>query len=250
MKNNNKYPNGNRMIQSDSNANKVVAFPSDKIYHDILVSQEEILDFAYSNYSDELLLFIEEQLHTLSEDAYLNQITTFFSSIWAIFYMPIENKGQTIFDKFIIKKRNMIKRQIVLDNIMGWKGFFTPVFGVLKQINGNDLVVECLFSNKTYTIPADRGNLPILGDYLLFFSIQVLGKQDKFLSYIKISGKVKDSILQSIEESLLSIQVENGIEKLSPETYINNYFPQFLSTLIIEVTEKKLHLNVMDSNQK
>ncbi|MFD1638110.1 YecA family protein [Evansella tamaricis] len=215
--------------------NNVIAFPTHLIYNEIIETQEKILDFAYSTFNDELFQFNKDELHTLSDDDEINELIVFFTTVWSIFHVPFEDSNLTIFQEFIKNKSKTFKRSKTLENILKWTDF-QPVLGQVKQTNNTHVELQCVFTDKSYYIPIDPGNVPEVKNLLLFFSIEILGKQDKFLSYLIFPEEQYEAIMNGVYDSVNSIQLEEDVNYTALD-YIQHDFPDFLIKLFVDILE-------------
>lgn len=133
-------------------ANKNPAGITQHIEAELIELKQDILQFAVTNYQEEIDAYIDEFLEDvfIEEDKTFEHVATLLM-IWIIFWLPITNNEQTILQTYIKNHGKKIKRLALKDALHSWDGVTPSVYRVV--IDYNDVIdVEDIFTLENHQI--------------------------------------------------------------------------------------------------
>ena len=191
------------------------------VNQEIIQLQNEIIEFAINQYSDEIYSFVEENLEEIMIPDDIEDFYLLMGYNLTIFTLPVEGE-KTPFELFIEQNLRHIKRPKLKEILPSWVGV-TPSVTEIKTVDGPNLVVEDVLTKETKNvIILDKENIgeeiQLKEGTLLFGFLVPIGESYTFFTtYIDFKN-------QENKISQLIIDEYEINEDLSPQEFMEYSF--------------------------
>lgn len=81
---------------------------SELVFKEAVQVQKDLMNYAFSKHQRAINQFINEFSFLADMDKETQQISVFHLSVWGIFFRPLTDKEETIFQEFLTKKQKIL----------------------------------------------------------------------------------------------------------------------------------------------
>lgn len=231
-------------------ANKNPAEITQHIEAELIELKQDILQFAVTNYQEEIDAYIDEFLEDvfIEEDKTFDQVATLLM-VWSIFWLPIAKNEQTILQTYIQTQGKKIKRSALKEALYSWEGLAPSVYKVVKDYN--DVIdVEDIFT-------LEKQQINIFGLKEALFSEQSLEDCYVIGTVIEYRNRLLFFTVFQIIEDTKKIEDILGLyefhaDEFTPREFTGELFPDIIEIIYDESIAVPFDIDEMewDSQQQ
>ena len=196
------------------------------------------MNYAFSKHQRAINQFINEFSFLADMDKETQQISVFHLSVWGIFFRPLTDKKETIFQEFLTKKAEDITRPKTRQVVESWTDM-EPSLLLLNEKTDESLYFENMVTAEKVEVDVkpDQTVLPEKGSLVLGFPVQFEEKAEFFIQYTMFAKEFTDTLLLQVRQLVEAHEANGGARS----TFMREAFPEVLKCMFakqeVEETE-------------
>lgn len=196
------------------------------------------MNYAFSKHQRAINQFINEFSFLADMDKETQQISVFHLSVWGIFFRPLTDKKETIFQEFLTKKAEDITRPKTRQVVESWTDM-EPSLLLLNEKTDESLYFENMVTAEKVEVDVkpDQTVLPEKGSLVLGFPVQFEEKAEFFIQYTMFAKEFTDTLLLQVRQLVEAHEANGGTRS----TFMREAFPEVLKCMFakqeVEETE-------------
>ncbi|BBP86862.1 hypothetical protein BsIDN1_04800 [Bacillus safensis] len=163
---------------------------SELVFKEAVQVQKDLMNYAFSKHQRAINQFINEFSFLADMDKETQQISVFHLSVWGIFFRPLTDQKETIFQEFLTKKAEDITRPKTRQVVQSWTDM-EPSLLLLNEKTDESLYFENMITAEKVEVDVkpDQTVLPEKGSLVLGFPVQFEEKAEFFIQYTMFAKK-------------------------------------------------------------
>ncbi|MBS4744262.1 sec-c motif domain protein [Bacillus safensis] len=201
---------------------------SELVFKEAVQVQKDLMNYAFSKHQRAINQFINEFSFLADMDKETQQISVFHLSVWGIFFRPLTDQKETIFQEFLTKKAEDITRPKTRQVVQSWTDM-EPSLLLLNEKTDESLYFENMITAEKVEVDVkpDQTVLPEKGSLVLGFPVQFEEKAEFFIQYTMFAKEFTDTLLLQVRQ-LVDAYEANGGER---STFMRESFPDVLKCM-------------------